>query len=180
MHLHRLRALVDAVVVGVGTVLADDPQLTVRHAEGPNPARVIIDPQGRLPGSARCFAADGARRIVISSKPVPSAGGVENIVLPPATSGILPSQIVAALTALGFQRILIEGGANTLSRFLQDGALDRLHVLTAPLIIGSGPVGITLPAIAKLDAALRPVTTSYQLPGGEVLFDCDLCTKVNA
>ena len=53
-HLHRLRALVDAVVVGVGTALADDPQLTVRRVAGPNPARVVIDPNGRL-------AADGAR-----------------------------------------------------------------------------------------------------------------------
>src|SRR5262249_31784085 len=48
-HLHRLRALVDAVVVGVGTALADDPQLTVRRVAGPNPARVVIDPNGRLP-----------------------------------------------------------------------------------------------------------------------------------
>ena len=47
-HLHRLRALVDAVVVGVGTALADDPQLTVRRVAGPNPARVVIDPNGRL------------------------------------------------------------------------------------------------------------------------------------
>ena len=47
-HLHRLRALVDVVVVGVGTALADDPQLTVRHVAGPNPARVVIDPRGRM------------------------------------------------------------------------------------------------------------------------------------
>src|SRR5262245_16110284 len=64
-HLHRLRALVDAVVVGVGTALADDPQLTVRHVAGPQPARVVIDPSGRLPTSARLFAADGVRRLVI-------------------------------------------------------------------------------------------------------------------
>src|SRR5271165_7025215 len=48
-HLHRLRALVDAVVIGVGTAIADDPRLTVRRVAGPNPARVIIDPNGRLP-----------------------------------------------------------------------------------------------------------------------------------
>src|SRR5437763_1488944 len=63
-HLHRLRALVDAVVVGVGTVIADDPQLTVRRVSGPQPARVVIDPSGRLPGSARVLAADGVRRLV--------------------------------------------------------------------------------------------------------------------
>src|SRR5450755_3550683 len=66
-HLHRLRALVDAVVVGVGTALADDPQLTVRRVSGPHPARVIIDPGGRLPAGARMFAADGVRRLVLTA-----------------------------------------------------------------------------------------------------------------
>src|SRR5688572_28150657 len=58
-HLHRLRALVDAVVVGVGTALADDPQLTVRRVSGPQPVRVVVDPRGRLPGTARLLANDG-------------------------------------------------------------------------------------------------------------------------
>ena len=53
VHLHRLRALVDAVVVGVGTAIKDDPLLTVRRVEGPSPARVIVDPSGRLPPGAR-------------------------------------------------------------------------------------------------------------------------------
>ena len=61
-HLHRLRALVDAVVVGIGTALADDPQLTVRHVVGPNPARIVIDPRGRIPACARLLARDGWRR----------------------------------------------------------------------------------------------------------------------
>src|SRR5712675_3092510 len=65
-HLHRLRALVDAVVVGIGTAVADDPQLTVRHVAGPSPARVVIDPSGRLPATARLLADDGIRRIVIT------------------------------------------------------------------------------------------------------------------
>src|SRR5215210_2131153 len=66
-HLHRLRALVDAVVVGIGTVLADDPQLTVRRVAGPNPARVVIDPGGRLTASARMLALDGVRRVVVTT-----------------------------------------------------------------------------------------------------------------
>ena len=68
-HLHRLRALVDAVVVGIGTVLADDPQLTVRRVNGPHPARVVIDPNGKLPRTARVLADDGVRRIVITDEP---------------------------------------------------------------------------------------------------------------
>ena len=65
-HLHQLRALVDAVVVGVQTVIADDPQLTVRHVAGRSPARVVIDPEGRMPRNARLLADDGVP--VLNSK----------------------------------------------------------------------------------------------------------------
>src|SRR5215470_16495550 len=71
LHLHRLRALVDAVVIGVGTAIADDPQLTVRRVTGPNPARVVVDPNGRLPSSARVLAADGVRRLVVTAAGAP-------------------------------------------------------------------------------------------------------------
>src|SRR3954468_5961823 len=64
-HLHRLRAHVDAVVVGVGTVIADNPMLTVRRGPGRNPARVFIDPRGRLPETAQCVRSACARRIAI-------------------------------------------------------------------------------------------------------------------
>ena len=67
-HLHRLRALVDAVLIGVGTAVADDPQLTVRRVEGPSPARVIVDPNARLPSSARVLASDGIRRLVMTGE----------------------------------------------------------------------------------------------------------------
>src|SRR6185503_16294491 len=66
-HLHRLRALVEAVVIGIGTALADDPQLTVRRVSGPPPVRVVIDPDGRLPRSARLLANDGVRRIIVTA-----------------------------------------------------------------------------------------------------------------
>src|SRR2546430_15216721 len=64
-HLHRLRALVDGVLVGIGTAVADDPQLTVRRVAGPSPARIVLDPRGRLPPDARVLTADGTRRIVV-------------------------------------------------------------------------------------------------------------------
>src|SRR3954469_23811598 len=82
-HLHRLRALVDAVLVGIGTAVADDPQLTVRRIAGPNPARIVLDPRGRLSPSARVLTADGIRRIVITAEGVPAAapgnGGIAEI-----------------------------------------------------------------------------------------------------
>lgn len=174
-HLHRLRALVDAVLVGVGTAIADDPQLTVRRVAGPNPARVALDPNGRLSANAKLFASDGVRRIVVTaegSKPdLPS--GVEIIALPKANGQIPPAAILEALAAHGLRRVLIEGGADTVTRFLAARCLDRLHVVVAPIILGSGRPSFTLPPIKRVDEALRAPMWIHQLDG-EVLFDCDL------
>jgi diaminohydroxyphosphoribosylaminopyrimidine deaminase/5-amino-6-(5-phosphoribosylamino)uracil reductase len=177
IHLHRLRALVDAVVIGVGTAIADDPQLTVRRVEGPNPARVVIDPNGRLPANARVLAADGIRRLVITSAKAPAARpGVEVVRLRAENDQLAPAGIVAALAARGFRRILIEGGAETVSRFLAARCLDRLHVLVAPLILGTGRASLTLPPIERLDQAVRASMRAYSL-GSDVLLDCDLSAQ---
>jgi diaminohydroxyphosphoribosylaminopyrimidine deaminase/5-amino-6-(5-phosphoribosylamino)uracil reductase len=175
-HLHRLRALVDAVVVGIGTALADDPQLTVRRVDGPNPARVVIDPRGRLPRSARLLGDDGARRVVITNNRAHSdlPAGVERIVLATGGGGhIDPADIIAALARTGCRRLLIEGGAETLSRFLAAQCLDRIHIVVAPIILGSGRASCMLSTIAHADDAIRPQVRAVPL-GDEVLFDCDL------
>ncbi|WP_207479676.1 RibD family protein [Arenibaculum pallidiluteum] len=174
VHLHRCRALVDAVVVGVGTVLADDPMLNVRHVPGPDPARVVIDPRGRVPDGAKVFRDDGCRRIVIQTARVPRPPGVEVVeIAADGDNGLPPRAIVAALAELGLRRLLVEGGAKTIARFIAAGAVDRLHVGIAPLIIGAGPVGLCLPPIERLDSAIRPQAQVYAL-GRDVLFDCML------
>jgi diaminohydroxyphosphoribosylaminopyrimidine deaminase/5-amino-6-(5-phosphoribosylamino)uracil reductase len=177
-HLHRLRALVDAVVIGIGTALADDPQLTVRHVSGPQPVRVVIDPSGRLPGSARLLANDGVRRIVFSASDVrpPLPPGIEIVGLPKSGGQLVPSAILAALAERGLHRILIEGGADTVSRFLAAGCLDRLHLIVAPIVLGSGRVGLALPPIERADQALRAPMSVHRLDD-EVLFDCDLSAR---
>lgn len=174
-HLHRLRALVDAVVIGVGTALADNPQLTVRRVIGPQPARVVIDARGRLPAGAKLLARDGIRRLIVAgagSRP-PLPDDIEVIALPKTDGQIAPSAILLALAERGFRRILIEGGADTVSRFLKAGCLDRLHIMVAPIILGSGRPSFSLPPIARVDEApLMPVRI-HQMDD-EVLFDCDL------
>lgn len=171
-HLHRCRALVDAVIVGVGTVTADDPALSVRLVRGDSPLRVVIDPHGRIPRDARVLR-DGAPTLLIHAQDadVPDLG-VERIALP-ARGGIAPADILSALAARGLHRVLVEGGARTIARFLEADRVDRLHVSVAPLIIGCGPSGIALAPIQRLAHARRPPTAVYDL-GGDVVFDCDL------
>jgi diaminohydroxyphosphoribosylaminopyrimidine deaminase/5-amino-6-(5-phosphoribosylamino)uracil reductase len=172
-HLHRIRAQVDAVVVGRGTIIADDPRLTVRRVTGKNPTRVVIDPSGRLPSDGKWLACDGARRIVISATPPKRLAGVEHIQLPAYDGLIAPSRIVKALFTCGLRRLLIEGGAHTIAAFINAGCIDRLHALVAPIIIGSGRVGLDLSPISRLKFALRPHVDIHLLGDGDVLFDCD-------
>lgn len=174
-HLHRLRALVDAVVVGAGTARADDPKLTVRLCTGPNPVRVVIDPTGCLPASSRLFAEDGVPRLVILRRDarMPQTPGIEAVRLSDREGVFAPADIVAALAARGLRRVLIEGGALTLSRFVAAGCLDRLHIVVAPMILGDGLPGLHLPPFGHRDAARR-VPMRAHLLGEEVLLDCDL------
>src|SRR5690606_25044518 len=99
---------------------------------------------------------------------------VERVRSPGADGVFPPAVIVAALAQRGLHKLLIEGGADTISRFIDAGAMDRLHVLLAPVIIGSGMPGLTLKPIDGLEAALRPTIRRFPLEGGDVLFDCDL------
>ena len=113
-HLHRLRALVDAVVVGIGTVLADDPQLTVRRVAGPHPARVVIDPNARMPQDARLLRDDGVPVFVVQGGGRQLPGRATPIVLAMHEGHIHPADIVTALAERGFRRLLIEGGEDSL------------------------------------------------------------------
>ena len=178
VHLHRLRTLVDAVVIGVGSAIADDPQLTVRRVAGPQPARVVIDPKGRLGTDARMFTDNGARRLLITALGTRCAppSGVEIIALPAVDGHIAPASIVTALAGCGLRRMLIEGGADTVSRFLAAGCLDRLHVIVAPIILGGGGPGLILPPLERADQALRMPIRVHKIED-DVLFDCDLSAQ---
>jgi riboflavin-specific deaminase-like protein len=168
-HLHRVRALVDAVIVGAGTVLADEPALTVRHCPGTNPARVVIDPNGRVGPSAKVWARDDARCIVFGgARDLPDH--VERLAAP--TGPLCPHAVLSALHAEGLSRVLIEGGADTLGRFIAAGAIDELHLLYGRVILGSGKAGLSLPPLESLDDAARPETVNHVFDDGDFLVAC--------
>ncbi len=173
-HLHRLRAHVDAVIVGVGTIAADDPLLTVRRVQGRHPVRVVIDPNGRMDQNARCLRTEHARCIVVRAADHLAACDTEVLAVERRGDQLAPDDIVRGLFALGLRKVLIEGGASTVSRFINAGAVDRLHVLVAPIILGSGISGLSLTPIRELTEAHRPTTRVHVLDDGDVLFDCDL------
>ncbi len=175
-HLHRLRAAVDAVIIGIGAVIADDPQLTVRRVEGKSPARIILDPNGRLPVACRCLEANGAPVFVVRRRgchvPVPEPASP--IYFDGGGNGISCEAIVHALAERGFRQLLVEGGAYTVSRFVEEGQLDRMHILLAPLVLGDGKAGLQLKPPPKLAAAIRIDPEVCSLGDGEILIDCPL------
>jgi diaminohydroxyphosphoribosylaminopyrimidine deaminase/5-amino-6-(5-phosphoribosylamino)uracil reductase len=150
---HRLRAEHDAVLVGVETALADDPELTVRLADhqGPQPARVVLDSRQRL--SPSCKLAATARRIptyvVATTEPEPALldAGVR-VLRAPAVGEDRPDlkMVVAMLADEGLERILVEGGGQVAASFLRCGLVDAVEWFRAPIVIG----GEGRPAIGAL------------------------------
>ncbi|WP_353223663.1 RibD family protein [Salinisphaera hydrothermalis] len=173
MHLHRLRALVDAVIVGAGTVEADDPQLTVRHVEGEHPVRVVLDPRGRVSRDRRLFRDHGPPTWHVVSDERDAAPGAMALRINATGAADLPHRLLAALAARGLHRVLVEGGGVTISRFIDADCIDRLHTVVAPLLIGSGRPALALAEIETLRDARRPACRSYPL-GDDRLYDLDL------
>jgi diaminohydroxyphosphoribosylaminopyrimidine deaminase/5-amino-6-(5-phosphoribosylamino)uracil reductase len=174
-HLHRLRALAAAVIVGAGTVARDDPKLTVRHVEGASPVRVILDPRARLRADHRVFTDGAAPTLVVHAAGLRARppGHAEVLSVPAEGERLRLDALLERLHERGLWSVFVEGGGATVSSFLQAGVLDRLHVAIAPLVTGSGRPGLALPARDKIADCLRPAHRVFAM-GGDVLFDCDL------
>jgi riboflavin-specific deaminase-like protein len=175
VHTHRLRALCDAVVIGAGTVRADDPQLTTREVQGPSPVRVVLDTDRRLDARYRVFR-DGPETLLLCAHDAPGEdhlGHAPVLRLPRSGKGLAIVAVLASLAERGLRRLVVEGGGITLSRFLAAGALDRLHVTIAPLLIGSGIPAFTLPEAATLTEVMRFEWSVHHI-GADLLVDIPL------
>ncbi|QHC22484.1 RibD family protein [Streptomyces sp. GS7] len=180
-HLHRLRALADAVLVGAGTAVADDPRLTVRACAGRDPVRVVLDPRGRVPRQRQVFTDGAAPTLWVVGPDAAAEGvgdGVEVLALPDAAA-FAPRRLLAVLAARGLGRVLVEGGGVTVSRFLRARALDRLYVTVAPVLLGDGVPGLRFPGTPVMRDALRPPLRRALL-GEDTLFELDLRAAAGA
>jgi diaminohydroxyphosphoribosylaminopyrimidine deaminase/5-amino-6-(5-phosphoribosylamino)uracil reductase len=148
---HRLRATCDAVVVGSGTALADDPQLTVRHPDGtdagPRPLRVVVDRRGRLPATAR--VRDDAAPTLVSS-------------------AATPAELLADLYARDVRRLMLEGGPTLAAAFLREGLVDEAVLHLAPRLLGAGAPLVGDLGISAISAALSFAVTDVIQRGQDV------------
>ena len=175
-HLHRLRSLVDAVVVGASTVLADDCRLTVREVPGDNPVRVVLDPRGVVPPAASVLSDREAPTLWVLGPTAPadvSAGPHVEVVRLAADGPFDPRAIVALLGRRGLGRVLVEGGGRLVSAFVSAAALDRLFVTVAPLLIGDGVPGVRFAGADAITGALRGRPRTFRL-GADVCMELDL------
>lgn len=159
VRVHRLRASADAIVVGISTILADDPRLTVRLVKGKNPARVIVDSRGRIPIDSQIMrTAPKIRTIVAVTDQAPEekirkleGAGAQVLVISEGKKGqsaavphgVNLKKLFRRLEKMGLRRILVEGGGELNWSLLRLGLVDELTVTIAPKIAG-GRLATTL------------------------------------
>ncbi|HSV59095.1 MAG TPA: RibD family protein [Variovorax sp.] len=181
-HLHRLRALSDAVIIGAATAAIDNPQLTTRRVPGAHPVRVLLDPALGLSPGLRVFSERQAPTLLVcdagrAAEAAQRVGADQVLGVPgligPDGGGMRLRPLLQALEQRGLRVLFVEGGGVTVSRFIGQGCMDRLHLSIAPVIIGEGRPGLMLAQSAAMRDCPRPVGRVFGM-GADVLWDLDL------
>ncbi|MXY48215.1 MAG: bifunctional diaminohydroxyphosphoribosylaminopyrimidine deaminase/5-amino-6-(5-phosphoribosylamino)uracil reductase RibD [Gemmatimonadetes bacterium] len=161
-RVHLMRSRADAVLVGIDTVLADDPRLTVRHVDGRQPRRVVLDSRARTPLDARVLNGEAPATVCVTEAAPADRidglkdAGAEVLVLPGGDGSIPIDPLKSALGQAGIVTLMVEGGSRVAASFLRERAVDRIACFVAPRILGAG-----IPSIA--DLALDDLSKAIQL-----------------
>jgi 3,4-dihydroxy 2-butanone 4-phosphate synthase/GTP cyclohydrolase II len=177
---HAMRAGCDAVLVGAGTMLQDDPQLTVRMVPGASPLRVVLDSTLRTPLTANVLSDDAATLIVCRPDADPARRRelastsvmVRDVAAGP--EGLRIMDVLRLLRSLGVASLLVEGGGRVITSMLRSGAVDRVVLSVSPTIIGAGVDAVGPLGISRVDEGIRLVNRSVYLAGDDVLFGFDV------
>jgi len=174
---HQLRASHDAILVGIGTLLTDNPQLTVRHVPGPHPRPIVADSRLRCPPDARILQ-DPPRSPLIATtahadadrQSILEAAGARVLRLPcTAERRVDLAALLASLAEQGIQRLMVEGGGEIISSFLAGRLVDSIVITIAPRLIGGLPV-----LAAPVPVAGRLVNVVYDRLGDDLIVTADL------
>lgn len=179
---HRLRAEHDAVIVGIGTVLADDPQLTVRFVRGPNPWRIVLDDQLRIPLSSRLLNSELAARTIVATisqdemrkKAIEATGAQIWTLSPNQSSRVQIPELLKKMASAHISSALIEGGSQVNTAFLKAGVVDRIIVAIAPRIIGAGIEAIGDLGIERVDRCIELTNVRLRAVGPDFVMTADL------
>ncbi|MGH8776453.1 MAG: GTP cyclohydrolase II [Jiangellaceae bacterium] len=177
---HAMRAACDAVLVGVGTVVADDPQLTVRMVSGASPHRVILDSTLRTPPTARILDDDATTVILTTDQASPErrdelqARQVGVRTVPAGPGGVDIDAALSCLRASGVRSLLVEGGAKVITSMLAAGVADRLIVAVAPTIVGAGTEAVGDLGITTVASGLRLTNRSLHVMADDLLIAGDV------
>jgi GTP cyclohydrolase II len=181
---HALRAACDAVLVGIGTVIADDPQLTVRLVPGASPLRVVLDTTLRIPAAAQILG-DAASTLVVTTerssrerrRELRSRSVGVRVVDHAPPWGVDLAETLAALRETGVRTVLVEGGAAVITSFLREGLADRVIVGIAPRILGSGTEAVGELSVARVSDGLRLTGRSIHALGDDIVVAGDIATQ---
>ncbi len=180
---HAMRMAADAILVGVNTVLKDDPWLTVRHVKGVSPVRVILDSRLRTPPQARLFQSDASAVWLMHAEEAPEErkralrdAGARLLAVPSAPQGLDLKAVLQMLGEHGVVNLLVEGGATVYNSFLKEGLVDRMAVFVAPLLIGDpkAPALATFRHVERMTEASRLRNLRIRRFGTDVLFEGDV------
>jgi GTP cyclohydrolase II len=177
---HALRAACDAVLVGAGTAVRDDPELTVRLVSGASPTRVVLDSTLRLPASAKLLGSEAATLVVTTERSDPARrtalieGGVGVEVVPDEGGHVDLGAALRRLREKGFESVLVEGGARVITGLLAGGLVDRMIVAVAPIVLGSGTEAVEGLDVSRVSDGIHLANRTIVPVGDDVLLAWDV------